>query len=236
MPADAARSKPPRVRRPAGAQRGRGGLGEETYQRLKAAIISGELPPDAPLSEVGLAERLNISRTPVREALARLVNENMVRNIPGRGSRVAELNLTDVGELFQMRELLEGFAARLAAESGLPTDDIESLIDEFSAYQEPNSAHSVDDYYKLTSKLDDALIARVRNNRLKDALREVWMHTRRLRHYASGTPSRISGSAAEHLAILGAIRDHNPEAAEKALREHLINSRNAIVSKLLELR
>ena len=236
MPTDAARSKTTRVRRPVSAQRGRGSLGEDTYQWLKAAIISGDLPPDAPLSEVALAEQLNISRTPVREALSRLVNENMVRNIPGRGSRVAELNLTDVGELFQMRELLEGFAARLAAESNMPLDDIESLINQFGPYQDPNAALAADDYYKLASKLDEALMVRVRNNRLKDALRDVWMHTRRLRHYASGTPSRISASAVEHLAILHAIRDHNPEAAEESVREHLLNSRNAIVSKLLELR
>lgn len=89
-------------------------LRQRTLLAIKSAILSGELPPGAQLNEVALAERLQVSRGPVREALRQLATEDLVRAIPYRGSFVPRLTLRDVEEIFSMRTVLEGFAFKLA--------------------------------------------------------------------------------------------------------------------------
>ena len=89
-------------------------LRDRTLRSIKAAILAGELSPGSQLNEVALAERLSVSRGPVREALRELVTENLVTAIPYRGSFVATLTLRDVEEMFSMRTVLESFAFKLA--------------------------------------------------------------------------------------------------------------------------
>lgn len=89
-------------------------LRQRTLQAIKSAILSGELPPGAQLNEAALAERWNVSRGPVREALRQLATEDLVRAIPYRGSFVPQLTLRDVEEIFSMRTVLESFAFKLA--------------------------------------------------------------------------------------------------------------------------
>ena len=85
------------------------------YEQLRDEIVQWELPPGTHLNEVPLAERLSVSRTPLREAVQRLARDGLVTIIPGRGALVAQLALQDVVHLFQMREALEPYAARLCA-------------------------------------------------------------------------------------------------------------------------
>lgn len=89
-------------------------LRQRTHHAIKTAILSGELPPGAQLNEAALAERLEVSRGPVREALRQLGTEGLVRTFPYRGSFVPELTLRDVEEIYSMRTVLESFAFKLA--------------------------------------------------------------------------------------------------------------------------
>ena len=219
-----------------GATRSRrpGSLAQEAYVSLRDAIISGELEPEEPLSEVALAERLGISRTPVREALARLATDGLVRTSPGLGSRVAGISLTDINDLFQVREALEVLAARLAAQnSRFSTEDLERLIEQFTPFLTTGGDPSFDEYYRLTGNLDDVLIARAGNRRLEEALRDVWSHSRRLRRYASHSVSRLEAGAGEHIAILRAVLSGDLDAVDTAVRIHMQNSRKALLAKVL---
>lgn len=218
-----------------GEQPRRRGLSRETYQKLRHAIVSGELAPDEPLSEAALAERYNVSRTPVREALALLANDGLVRTTPNLGSRVAGISLTDVRELFQMREVLEGLAARLAAQNRNDLEELERLIEEFRPWVTVTEASSVQDYYLLTAKLDATMVQRAGNRRLEDAMHDVWAHSNRIRQFASHDLDRLRASAAEHIAILESVRDGDPDLAEKRLRDHLANSRTALITKVMGL-
>lgn len=211
----------------------RRGLSQEAYQRLRDAIISGELAPDEPLSEAALAQRFDVSRTPVREALARLASDGLVRNIPNRGSRVAGISLSDVRELFQMREVLEGLAARLAAQNRDDLGELERLMEQFRPWVDVADLGAIQDYYRLTAKLDAVLVQRASNRRLEDALHDVWAHSSRVRQFASQDLDRLRKSAAEHIAILESVRDGDPNLAEKRLREHLANSRAALFAKVM---
>src|SRR5690606_10767984 len=87
----------------------------QAYEQLKNLILDGELRPGEPMREQQLAERTGTSRTPVREALHELAREGLVRLVPGRGAFVAEISIPDLLELFQLRDVLEPYAARLAA-------------------------------------------------------------------------------------------------------------------------
>ena len=98
----------------------------DAYERLLNAIDSGELAPGSRLLEAQLAERLGVSRTPVREALRRLEAQGLVTHEPHRGVVVAELDYDQLGELYAVREVLEGTAARLAARHASP-EEVEVL-------------------------------------------------------------------------------------------------------------
>lgn len=216
------------------ARNGRVGLGEEAYLRLRDAIVSGDLQPHDSLSEAALAKRLRTSRTPVREALARLATEGLVQLAPGRGARVTDISLTDIRDLFQLREVLEGLAARLAgANAGAYADEVDVLIQRFREYESIEGQPRLPDYYELTSALDQLLVAMAGNRRLEQALRDVWAHTRRLRQYASHDVARLESSAREHVQILEAVRQGDGERAEAAVRLHMTNSRRAILDKFL---
>lgn len=213
---------------------GRPGRGEEAYLRLRDAIISGELQPDDSLSEAALARRLDTSRTPVREALARLARDGLVQLAPGRGARVTDISLSDVRDLFQLREALEGLTARLAAANAAASaTEVDLLIRRFRAYERVEGSPRLDEYHALTAALDDCLVAMAGNRRLEQALRDVWAHSRRLRQYASHDVARLESSAREHVTILEAVRAGDGERAEAAVRQHMANSRRAILDKFL---
>ncbi|WP_129678146.1 GntR family transcriptional regulator [Candidatus Chloroploca sp. Khr17] len=105
-----------------GAPGAEGGLNQHAYQQIRRRILDGELRPSSPLSEHQLAVTLQLSRTPVREALKRLEKEGLVRSIPSRGTFITELTAHDILEIYQVRECLESLAARIAAEQMSPSD------------------------------------------------------------------------------------------------------------------
>ena len=93
---------------------------ERAYQALRAEILDWSLPPGAGLGEVEQAERLGISRTPLREALSRLVADGLAEQAPGRGIVVADLSLEQADQLFDLRIALESLLARRAAQRATP--------------------------------------------------------------------------------------------------------------------
>jgi DNA-binding GntR family transcriptional regulator len=100
---------------------------DKAYLHVLSKLLSGELRAGTPISEVSLARELGTSRTPLREALRRLVAEGFIRQIPNRGSIVAEFSKRDVAELYELREALEVFAVGQAAEHTLRSADLEAL-------------------------------------------------------------------------------------------------------------
>src|SRR6202165_6116729 len=103
---------------------------EEAYLRIRERIVSLDMPPGSVVNEGRLREELKIGRTPIREALQRLARENLVRSIPHRGTFVTDVNITDLARITEVRVVLEGHAARLAAErlSGADRRAVEELL------------------------------------------------------------------------------------------------------------
>jgi DNA-binding GntR family transcriptional regulator len=210
-----------------------GRAGERAYRQLHAEILDGTLLPGVRLSEVEQAARLGVSRTPLREALARLAADGFVTASRGRGVVVAQVSGHDVDALFEMRTCLEAEAARLAAVRVARGDGPGAVFDiyvgRFEAAREtlgtPAPAAVVADYYALIHQFDEAIDAAAGNAYLVEAMAVIRMHVARVRRRAGHSPERLAASAAEHALIAEAIRDGDPELANHAVRVHLHRSR-----------
>lgn len=203
-----------------------GGFGAQVYGQLREMILTLEFPPGAPLGESDLSERLGVSRTPIREALGRLAREGLVRQYPGRGAFVSEISIPDIVELYQMREALESHAARLAAESIREEGRamLAELLEQLEGERKALAAGDNDRYYDLMARMDESIVRLAGNQRLAAALSEVWAQIRRVRRMASRSPARLLDTVDEHIAIISAIRDGDPERAATATLRHARHS------------
>ena len=203
---------------------------DRAYNALRDEIVGWELPPGTVLAEVEQSQRLGISRTPLREALARLTADGLVAPQAGRGLVVTDVSLENIRELFEVRRALEEQAARLAAERG-KTEVFEALERELLAVSdllgEDDPARRA--YYDLVRRFDEAVDDAVGNPYLVTALRSLRTHLVRIRRHAKDDPGRLRGAAAEHLTIVQAIVAHDAELAAHATHVHLHRAlRNAL--------
>jgi DNA-binding GntR family transcriptional regulator len=198
---------------------------DRAYAALRDDIVQWRLQPGALLAEVEQAERLGVSRTPLREALARLTAEGLTTAAGGRGVVVTGISLEDIEELFELRETLESKAAALAAERG-DAGIFRTLEAEFRAAPAlvSGSAASLEDYYLLVERLDSAIDAASSNSYLAQAMGSLRVHLVRIRRLAADDAARLRAAAAEHAAIAEAIALGDPRLAQAATTLHLHRS------------
>jgi len=190
------------------------------YEEIRRRIMDGDLPPGAPLSEYQLAELLQVSRTPVREALKRLEHEGIVRSAPNRGAFVAELSLQDIMEIYQIREQLEGVAARIAAQS-MPAADVQELEEELRRAAALAAKGHVRETFESDVHLHKQIIGATRNRRLVTILATLDDQVRRIRSMSPRTPGRLEATLREHNEIVARIKERDASGAEAAMRRHL---------------
>jgi DNA-binding GntR family transcriptional regulator len=198
--------------------------GGDLTQRLIDAIDAGELGPGARLVESDLATRFGVSRTPVREALNRLETHGLVARDPRRGTVVATLDYDQLGELYALRTVTEGFAARMAARHAAPAEI--ALLEEMV---EADHAH-VDDPGALSTanKQFHQQLHRASHNRyLVQMLGAMRRSLVLLSRTSLEWPGRGPQSVAEHAAIVAAIARRDEDAAEEAARTHIENALGA---------
>ena len=197
---------------------------ERAYQTLRAEILDWSLPPGAGLGEVEQAERLGLSRTPLREALSRLVADGLAEQAPGRGIVVADLSLEQADQLFDLRIALESLLARRAAQRATP-EAAERFTVLAGRFQEAETAlrggTDPADYYAMTAELDSRLDEAAANPYLVSTLRTLRLHLARLRRLAADDPARLAASAAEHADIADAVGSGAADLAEATTRVHL---------------
>ena len=214
MPPVAARKIPP-------ANSG-GGL----YEKLKLMILDGELAGGEPLVERPLAERLGVSRTPVRETIFRLEREGLVRVIEGKGAFVASYTIEDMIEIYQMREGLEPLAARLAC-SHVADDDLDHHEEQLSRYRARPALRQEDpgQWRQLGRDFHNMFIHASKNARLIRVIEGMQHQIELFRGLGRTINPRtdLKSAVEEHDEILQALRARNPQRAEKAVRAHLQN-------------
>jgi DNA-binding GntR family transcriptional regulator len=201
-------------------------LRERIHDRLRAAIISGELAPGSPVIEAELATRLGASRTPVREALRRLEAEGLLEPRGLRGSIVRELHADEVDCVFEIREALESLAARRAART-MREPELRKLSD----YVE-RMRRSVDDANEMErhdTGFHDVILASASGERLKRMLTELREELIAYRFLSLSDPDRRRATVGEHEAIVDALRAHDEDAAAARTAAHIANARAAVL-------
>lgn len=219
----AARAAPP-------ASHDRGLLVEHVFSWLTGAITQGQLGPGQQLRETVLASKLGVSRTPVREAMQLLVNEGLAEVTP-TGTRVAELTVKEVEDLFLTAEVLNGLACRLAVIRG---DDraLESLDQELAQVEEAALGDDLSRWTIAHNRLHEHILQMAENRSLSRSLGRLSAQMARVRHLDVHQPRRLAESTREHRRIVEAIKARDPEAAEQTSRAHSRESEAIVVGLL----
>jgi DNA-binding GntR family transcriptional regulator len=207
---------------------------DAAYERLRDDIIQWRLEPGTALGEVEVSARVGLSRTPVREALSRLIAEGLVSNASGRTAVVAAVSREDIRRLFELREALEMQAARLAARRR--NAEVFSELKEAFLAGPPDDAHdNADNSYFLADRLDAAIDDAMSNVYLRNTLRDIRGHLARVRRHAHADPKRLEHATAEHLLIVDAILRQDEMLAAQATAVHLRNSLDHILATVPQL-
>jgi DNA-binding GntR family transcriptional regulator len=212
-----------------------GGRGRETgsrsakvYEALLERIRKRDLEPGMRVREEAMAAMLDVSRTPVREALARLQMRGLVENAPG-GLAIVELNRPQTMELYALRAVLEGAAARFAAENASSSDlaNLRYVCRRFADFE-----GSASEFARLNRIFHDAIYEAAHNRYLMRMLEELHDSLALLPDTTFSYPGRSDAAKGEHLAVLAGIEARDPDSAEKAARSHIDHARDARLALL----
>lgn len=191
--------------------------GENAYLRLLDAIRRGELAPGARLRETELSLRLGISRTPVREALRRLEAEGLVTHAPRLGAVVRSLQYQEIMELYEMRAVLEGTAARMAARhaSDIETAELDALNSAMATADDPAEVA------RANARFHAGILHAAKNRFLIRAMEALEKTLLILGPSTLADAERARAAAEEHRKILVAIRQNDGAKAEARMRAHI---------------
>ncbi|WP_285599034.1 GntR family transcriptional regulator [Kineosporia sp. NBRC 101731] len=190
------------------------------YERLVEAVVSQELPPGTHLKERDLAESMGVSKTPIREALVRMEKERLVDIAPYRGAVVRTITVADLRELYDLRELLEGFCARRAA---MTFDDAQQDRLRRNIHASKQAVARSDEVVarSLLQDFDELLHEAAQGHRVGSLLVDLETQLGLLGRVASRAEGRFEASIAEHTAVLHAIVTRDPDDAERLCRQHI---------------
>lgn len=195
-------------------------LREEVVRILRKAIVDGRFPPGSRLTERDLIALLDASRTTIREAVRQLEAEGFVRSIPGKGLEVASVTPDDVRDLYEMRAVLEGLAARLFAERASEVEKrmlrgaFEELLEGYERGDIPSIIERKDRFY-------DVLFRGAGNPLLQSYMETLHARIKLLRSASLSSPGRLQASADELRPIVDAIERGDAEAAERYSIAHV---------------
>jgi DNA-binding GntR family transcriptional regulator len=195
-------------------------LWERVYRTLRAEILANTLRPGTELLEVGLAERLGVSRGPVREALGRLASEGLVTIQSRRGTLVAGLSKQAFLEAYQVREALEGLSVRLATPRLRPTD-VRALERLIAAMQRASERNDVARFFEKNAAFHRLFVDLSGNQRLQAMHRHLIGEMGRYARLSLALRGNMTRSIAEHRAILDAARAGQTERAVELVGEHV---------------
>ncbi len=201
---------------------------EKVYQYLKNEILSGELKTGERLVERELADRLKISRTPIREALLRLESQGFVTTVPRKGVIVSQISREQVLEVFSILSALEVMAVQLATErlDEVTLHELDQLIAETDRLTEHEEDQEISQFHIRTN---DFLYRAAKSPRLHDMLKDLVDYIRAFAHIGYEVPGRMQQALKEHKDILLAVKAGQAELAMKLTRDHIEHSRNAYI-------
>lgn len=200
---------------------------DSTVQALREQILSGHIPSGTRLGEADLAERLDVSRTPIREALSRLAAEGLVDLVPNRGARVAIWTTDQLREIFELRLAVEPLIVA-GAVPNLTVDDLDGLEDlarQMKRVGCPGRGQDLDALVGLNRSFHDGFVRAAEHAAFAASLRTVTYAAVVRRNYEDYDPASLARSLDHHLEMVAAARVGDAEWAAAVMRAHLHNAR-----------
>lgn len=199
------------------------------YSFIKSAIMSGELSAGDRIKEELIAERIGVSRTPIRHAIQKLTAQGFVSTLHNSGARVVDWSSQDLEEITQMRALLEGFAAGIAARKITAKDlaTIEGLAAEMEAAAARANRSDLEEITELNSRFHMTIIEASGNRRLAEVIGNLAHPLLVQRRFSAFTPERLNRSMSHHREIIDALRAEHPDWATNIMRAHILASANS---------
>ena len=198
---------------------------------IREAIVDGRLEPGRRLKEEELARELGISRTPIREALLMLQAEGLVDAIPNRGAMVRVHTSADLEDLYQLRALLEGYAARRAA-TRISNEQVEALRESCDRFDELDSEKELRELVRENMVFHSTILDVAGSARLASMVRRVIELPLVYRSYIWYSPDQKRISAHYHRQIVTALTARDSERAELIMKEHVFEARDLLVARL----
>ena len=208
-------------------------LNQKVYRVLKESIVKGFLEPGTKLLENRIAEEMQVSRTPVREAMQKLVAEGFVKTTPNQTMVVTEVSPEDVKEVLQIRGVLEGLAARIAAKkiNRREIDELENVVAQMSLYV---SKENLSSYCKVDDEFHDLILNICGNKWIIQIRDNLGSFIYRFRIKSLSVPGRLKCSLKEHQAIMEALKKRDSVEADRLSQVHMENTIINILKKVVK--
>lgn len=206
---------------------------ESVYRHLREAILHNELPTGSRLSEVDVASRYDVSRTPVREALRMLELDGLVRR-EGRRVTVTSISRDEVLDIYPIVEALEGMAGRLAC-ARMGAEHVERMRRLNAMLREDAQGQDAVHFARINEEFHAVYIEQCHNARLVDEIAKFHLLMRRFRLFGLQIPGRRQVSAEEHDAIIDAFASGREDEVERAIRLHIATARETLLKTIQAL-
>ena len=204
---------------------------ERTLSEVRELILAGDFAAGARLGEAELAERLGVSRTPVREALSRLAAEGLVEIVPNRGARVSSWTVAELEGVFDLRAALEPRLTALAVPRATAADvhSLDELATAMLTVGSPGPGQDLDALFPLNREFHGRLVALADHPRMANALAGAVHAPIVLRNFHTYDGASLRRSLAHHVEIVAAIRAGDPAWARAVMTAHIHNARAVMV-------
>ncbi|GAB3766981.1 GntR family transcriptional regulator [Ramlibacter monticola] len=209
----------------------RAALHEQVAQRLRQMLVEGRIAPGAKLNERELSERLNVSRTPLREAIKMLAAEGLVELLPNRGAVAVSLTEEDIANTFEVMAGLESQAGELAAQRITESElaEIQAMHFEMMAAY---TRRDLSSYYTLNARIHSAISAAAKNPVLAQVYQQVNARLQALRFRSNQDGEKWKNAMKEHEKMIEALAAHDGAAMREVLLSHLRNKREVVLEQL----
>ncbi len=216
-------------------------LGDDVYQILWARIVSRDLHPGEKLSDLRLSSELGVSRTPVREALHRLLQDGVIRAEPNRGFFVTSFSGSDIDEIFEIRAALEALALR-AYLAHNPDDDFASELHELDAVEREIAEAQTDEQIRAANerflaadqRFHRSIAEQAGNERLLAMLNGIWAQIAVFQKAGTHVPGYVEVAVRQHREIISLLHDRKHDEAIEALVGHIRDMKTRIIVDLAE--
>lgn len=206
-------------------------LRDVVFNTLRNAILTGELSPGERLMEIKLADKLGVSRTPIREAIRKLELEGLVVNTPRKGAEVANISAEDLRDVLEVRRSLEVLAISLACEK-MTEETLELLYENIDAFKHSIDAKATSDIASVDVTFHDIIYKSTGNNRLIQILNNISEQMYRYRFEYIKNKESWNRLVEEHMNIYEAIKNRDKDLAVKSILLHIDNQERDIRKKM----